>query len=187
MTVIAAVKTNDGIAMAADSATTHGGAVEQVLPVDKKKVRRLGGALVAFSGWSIYHNILDDLATRRRKPKLDNTRDIYRFFLAFKRTLKADYDLIRDGVADENAPPFFDFDTRFLIASKGGIFEVSSIGNVTEVTPWYAIGCAEAYAMGALKATYAHTRSASALAKQAVKVACDLHPYCRPPITVEEL
>ena len=72
MSIVVAVKKNGQTVMAAESLNVFG---QERIPTDNAKatkIRRIGPAVMAVTGWSVYANILNDLLAVRRTPPLSD-------------------------------------------------------------------------------------------------------------------
>jgi ATP-dependent protease HslVU (ClpYQ) peptidase subunit len=178
MSVAVAVKSQDRIVIASDTKRTFGsGAVPEGNLTDVK-IRKVGSAYLAMTGWGIYSNIFDDyLAAGRRTPALTDQRKIFAFFRTFWRELHERYSFVNDQRHDEDSP-FGDLDASFLIINPSGIYSVACDMSVTPFEQYYAIGSGASYALGAMHALYRGKVDAERVAQRAVEAAMELDIYC---------
>ncbi|MHC4141362.1 MAG: hypothetical protein ACYSUF_05580, partial [Planctomycetota bacterium] len=104
MSIVVAVKKNDRIVMAADSLNVFG---QERIPTDNAKatkIRRIGSALMAVTGWSVYANILDDLLADVKTPPLGDEKEIFAFFLDLWRELHERYPFVNDQPHHKDSP-----------------------------------------------------------------------------------
>ena len=176
MSIALAVRSKGRIVIASDTKRTFGSGQVPEANLTDTKVRKVGSAYLATTGWGLYSNILDDYVGRRT-PRLNDQRSIFAFFRVFWKDLHERYSLVNDQRQDDESP-FGDLDASFLIASERGIFSVACDMSVTEFTQYYAIGSGAPYALGALHALYREEADAAEIAKKAVEAAKALDIYC---------
>ena len=124
MSVAVAVKSRDQIVIAADTKRTFGsGAVSDANFADLK-IRKIGSAYIATTGWGLYSNILDDYLASRKRARITDQASIFSFFRQFWKDLHGRYSFVSDQRPDDDSP-FGDLDASFLIASSHGIFSVA--------------------------------------------------------------
>lgn len=185
MSVAVAVLKDRTLALATDSMIHFGG---EKVPTDNladRKMRRVGQAWLAATGWSLYSNILDDwLGGRKRMPSLATSPAVFRFFNDLWNQLHDRYSFVKDQ-PDDHDSPFGDLDSTFLVASPGGLFHVASDLSVTEFQRYFAIGSGASLAMGAVHALWDSELTAAEIATKAAAAAIDLDLYCGAPINVE--
>jgi ATP-dependent protease HslVU (ClpYQ) peptidase subunit len=187
VSIIVAVKKSNRIALAADSQSNFG---SHKFPPDNhkaEKIREIGGSLVAFSGWGLYENILDDYLAGKKTARLDDKTAIFTFFRAFWKQLREKYSFVNDQCKDANDSPFGDLDSSFLIVNRNGIFDVSSNMTISHFEKYNAIGSGAEFALGALHALYDGEMDAAALARSGVETGMAFSVYCGGEITVREV
>jgi ATP-dependent HslUV protease, peptidase subunit HslV len=176
MSIALAVRSKGRIVIASDTKRTFGSGQVPEANLTDTKVRKVGNAYLATTGWGLYSNILDDYIGRRT-PRLNDQRSIFAFFRVFWKDLHQRYSLVNDQRPDDESP-FGDLDASFLIASERGIFSVACDMSVTEFGQYYAIGSGAPYALGALHALYRNDADPAAIAAKAVEAAKALDIYC---------
>jgi ATP-dependent protease HslVU (ClpYQ) peptidase subunit len=176
MSIAVAVRNQGRIVIACDTKRTFGSGELPEANLTDVKVRRVGGAYLAATGWGIYSNILDDYFARRT-PRLTDERSIFAFFRVLWKDLHTRYSLVSDQRHDDESP-FGDLDASFLITSPNGIFSVACDMSVTEFKQYYAIGSGAPYALGALHALWRDEGDAEQLARKATETAMALDLYC---------
>jgi ATP-dependent HslUV protease subunit HslV len=185
MSIVVAARKGREIVLAADGQTSFGS--QRVASDNHRaaKILRLGGALVATTGWSLYANILDDLAAGGKVPALGSQRAIFAFFQKFWKLLHDRYPFVKDQAEKDDDSPFGDMGATFLVAGAGGLFHVACDTSVTRFEKFYAIGSGADYALGALHVLYDEIDDADALARRAVAAAIQFDLYCGGEIAVE--
>ena len=186
MSIVVAVKKNGRTVVAADSLNVFG---QERIPTDNSKatkVRQIGSALLAITGWSVYANILDDMLSERKSPTLGDEKEIFTFFLELWRQLHDRYPFVNDQAHNKDSP-FCDLDASFLVANARGIYKVSQDASVCRFDKYYAIGSGCVYALGALYQIYDVEPDAAELARRAVKTAIEFDIYCGGEIDVFEV
>jgi ATP-dependent protease HslVU (ClpYQ) peptidase subunit len=186
MSIAVAVRTADEIIVATDSKRTFGGGAVPAENLRDNKLRRIGNAYIATTGWGVYSNILDDYIGRNRRLQLSDSASIFTFFRNFWKALHQRYAFVNDQCSETDSP-FGDLDASFLVASEGGIFYVACDMSVTEFDQYYAVGSGAAYALGAMHALYGTRISAEAVARRAVTAASALDIYCGGDINLVKL
>ena len=185
MTIAIAVRKGGETVIAADTQNNFGHNRAPITNHRTQKILTVGGNHLATSGWGLYANILDDFLGRKRLPKLDTERDVFRFFQAFWKALHEHYSLVNDQCQnEEERSPFGDLDASFLLANAGGIFYVSSDTSVTAFEQYYAVGSGAEFALGALHALYDGDFDAETLARRACAAAMAFNVYCGGEIDV---
>ncbi len=186
MSIVVAVKKNGRTVMAADSLSVFG---QERIPIDNSKatkVRAIGTALMAMTGWSVYWNILDDLLAAREVPALGDEKEIFTFFLELWAQLRERYPFVNDQAHSKDSP-FCDLDASFLVANPQGIYKVSQDVSVCRFDKYYAIGSGGVYALGGLFQIYDHESDPAVLARRAVETAIEFDIYCGGVIDVFEV
>lgn len=182
MSVAVAVKIRDQIVIAADTKRTFGsGAVSDANFTDLK-IRPVGAAFVATTGWGLYSNILDDYLASRKRARLADQASIFSFFRQFWKDLHERYSFVSDQRPDDDSP-FGDLDASFLIASPEGIFSVACDMSVTQFEQYYAIGSGAPYALGAIHTLYDPEGDPAEIAGRGVEAAMALDIYCGGRVT----
>jgi ATP-dependent protease HslVU (ClpYQ) peptidase subunit len=177
MSIAVAVRTTDQIVLATDSKRTFGGGAVPVDNLRDVKIRRVGGAYIATTGWGVYTNILEDYLRGARQPRLVDSASIFTFFRNFWKALHQRYAFVNDQCSETDSP-FGDLDASFLVVAASGIFYVACDMSVTEFDQYYAVGSGAGYALGAMHALYGGKNSAELVARRAVAAATALDIYC---------
>lgn len=177
MSIAVAVRTAEEIVLATDSKRTFGGGAVPAENLRDIKMRKVGSAYIATTGWGVYTNILDDYLGKSRHPQLHDSASIFSFFRNFWKALHQRYAFVNDQCSETDSP-FGDLDASFLVASDSGIFYVACDMSVTEFDQYYAVGSGAGYALGAMHALYGGKQSAELMARRAVAAASALDIYC---------
>src|SRR5690349_7058371 len=117
MSIAVAVRSRGQIVIACDTKRTFGSGQLTEQNLTDVKVRRVGAAFLATTGWGLYSNILDDYLAARRNARLVDQRSIFAFFRTFWKDLHERYSFVNDQRPDDESP-FGDLDASFLIASS---------------------------------------------------------------------
>jgi ATP-dependent protease HslVU (ClpYQ) peptidase subunit len=187
MSIAVAVRKGNTIAIAADSQDNFGDRRVAGTNHHADKILRLGGSELAMTGWGIYENVFSDYLATRRAPRFANEREIFTFFVRLWKDLRRRYSFVEDQIEQEDASPFADLDSSFLIANRHGIFHVSGNMSVTPFREYYAIGSGASYALGALSVLYGVERDAATLARRACEAAIAFDVYCGGEIEVRRV
>jgi ATP-dependent HslUV protease subunit HslV len=177
MSIAVAVKSKGRIVIACDTKRTFGSGEVSATNLTDLKIRQVGDAYLATTGWGLYSNILDDYLAAKRRIRLTDQRSIFAFFRLFWKDLHERYSFVNDQRPDDESP-FGDLDASFLVASSHGIFSVACDMSVTEFQQYYAIGSGAPYALGALHALYQDNADPEPIARTAVSAAMALDIYC---------
>lgn len=187
MSIAVAVRRGAVVALATDSMIHFGGEKVPTWNLADPKMRQVGSAWIAATGWTVYSNILDDwLASTKRMPSLTSSPAVFRFFNDLWRRLHERYSFVRDQ-PDDHDSPFGDLDSTFLVASPGGIFHVASDLSVTRFEQYFAIGSGAPIALGAIHALKDRDLDAAALAGAGVEAAMTHDLYCGGPVNTAEV
>lgn len=184
MSVAVAVRHRGQTVLATDSKRTFGSGAVPFENLSDTKMRKVGSAYLATTGWGLYSNILDDYLARKR-ARLTDQHSIFTFFRHFWRDLHQQYSFVSDQRGDDDSP-FGDLDSSFLIVNPKGIFSVACDMSVTEFDQYYAIGSGSGYALGALHALHG-SGSAEQTATKAIEAAIALDIYCGGTINVQKV
>ena len=186
MSIAVAVRVADEIVIATDSKRTFGSGAVPEHNLRDAKMRKIGDAYLATTGWGVYTNIMDDYLRAGRTPKLTDSASIFSFFRTFWKVLHDRYAFVNDQCSEPDSP-FGDLDASFLVASAHGIFYVACDMSVTEFEQYYAVGSGAGYALGAMHTLYGGRQSAEAIARRAVAAASALDIYCGGDVNLVKL
>jgi ATP-dependent HslUV protease subunit HslV len=186
MSIAVAVQKGKKTVVAADTLSSFGDQRIAGENLVTSKVRRVGSALVATTGWAVYENILADFLEGKRAPALRDEASIFAFFMKLWKALHERYPFVNDQ-SEERDTPFGDLAASFLIANRSGIYKVSSDTSVCRFRQYYAIGCGADYALGALHVLYGERGSARDVARRAVEASIAFDVHCGGEIELFEL
>jgi ATP-dependent HslUV protease, peptidase subunit HslV len=186
MSIAVAVRISDQIVMATDSKRTFGSGAVSEHNLRDVKLRKVGDAYLATTGWGVYANILDDHLRGARTPRLHDAPTIFAFFRNFWKVLHDRYAFVNDQCSETDSP-FGDLDASFLVASPQGIFYVACDMSVTEFDHYYAVGSGAAYALGAMHALYGPAGDPEKIARRAIAAASELDIYCGGEVNLAKL
>jgi len=184
MSIAVAVRKRRTTVIAADTQSNFG---DRRVTVDNHrapKIRKVGAAYVATSGWGIYDDIMRDYVTRVRTPSLKNEKEVFSFFMKLWKELHERYSLVNDQPHADDHQPFGDLDAAFLIANKDAIMHVSGNMSVSRFEKYYAIGSGADFALGALHVLYDRIADPEELAREACATAMAFDVFCGGAIDV---
>ena len=182
MSIAVAVKSRGRVVIACDTKRTFGSGEVTESNLTDVKIRPIGPAYIAITGWGLYSNILDDYLRTRRNVRLTDQHTIFSFFRVFWKDLHERYSFVSDQRHDDESP-FGDLDASFLVVNRNGIFCVACDMSVTQSEQYYAIGSGAPYGLGALHAVYGENADPEEVASKAVEAAIALDLYCGGAVT----
>lgn len=186
MSIVVAVRKNGRTVIAADSLNVFG---QERIPADNckaTKVRAVGDAFMAITGWSLYDNIIADMLARHDTPVLGTEQEIFGFFMELWKELHERYPFVNDQPHEKDSP-FGDFDASFMVVNRTGIYKVSQDGSVCRFEKYYVIGSGGVYALGALHQIYDSDDDAERIARRACETAIEFDIYCGAPVDLFEV
>ena len=186
MSIVVAVRKNNQIVIASDSAQTEDDMIVSAeYYVNNKKIIACGDSYIGLVGWSCTQDIIESLIREHsKKIKLTNRAEIFDTFRFVHAQLKEDYFIDTDEDKDQ---PVESSQINALIVGPNGIFEIESYRTVTEYTKFWAVGSGKKLALGALQACYESMQTAEEIARAAVSAACALDDACAQPMHVHSL
>lgn len=177
MSVAVVVKKDNKVVVGADTLQCFDSNMTDDDNLNESKLRHIGSAVLASTGWGLYDNILDDYLKGKKFVRLSTKQDIFLFFKRLWPVLHEKYSFVKNQ-CDDSDSPFGELDSSFLIATKKRIFFVSSNMCVTEFLKFYAIGAGRDYAIGAMHVLYGQDKSAEEIARSAIEAAISNNVYC---------
>ncbi len=171
MGTVIAVKTDSEVAIGTDSINTFENIVIPELHESESCVFKFDenyiGLNCAYTIQQSTQQILSQLEQENKEHHLSNKDQIKVFFSSLFDDIR-----VQQRLVPQHHPsmPFEAFPMNLLIANRHGIYKVDAVRAVYEYKKYWAIGSAEAFALGALEATYAENKSAASLVKAALKV-----------------
>jgi len=179
MTVAVAVRKNGQTVIAADSLVNFGGQRFPARNCQFHKIHRIGDALVAWAGWSLYAEMLTAHLTSATPPLLVTEGDVFAFFVRFWRAMRDEFTWQQRSLGES---PFADLESTFLLVNRSSIFRVAPDMDVTAFNQFSAIGSGSKYALGALTILYDQIEDPAEIARRAVQVGIDSDVYCGGPV-----
>ena len=186
MSIAVVVKKDNKIVIGADSLQSFDTSMATSDNLNESKLRRIGSAILASSGWGLYDNILDDYLKNKKTVRLSKKQEVFMFFEKLWPVLHKKYSFVNNQSGNGDSP-FGELDSSFLIATKKRIFFVSSDMCVTEFMKFYAIGVGRDYAIGAMHVLYDQKKSAEEIARLAIEAAIANNVYCGGNIEIMKL
>jgi ATP-dependent protease HslVU (ClpYQ) peptidase subunit len=177
MSIAVVVKKDNKIVIGADTLQSFDTNMVTSDNLNESKLRRIGSAILASTGWGLYDNILDDYLKGKKAVRLSKKQDIFMFFEKLWPVLHEKYSFVNNQCDDGNSP-FGELDSSFLIATKKRIFYISSDMCVTEFMKFYAVGVGRDYAIGAMHVLYDQKKSAEEIARLAIEATIANNVFC---------
>lgn len=182
MSTIVVVRKGDRACIGADTLTSFGGTRESAKYVaNHSKIQKVGSAYIAKVGSPVVEMALIDYVDRRKKkPSLNDSQSIFRFFNEFHKSLKDDYHLNQDDEDEsfENSP------MSALVLNANGVFGVYRERTVFEYTRFYAFGSGYEIALGAMHACYDRYKEPEKIAEAGLKAATEFDKGSSEPIEI---
>ena len=177
MSIVVAVKTQTGTAIAADTMlTSRTLCIPGPYRINETKIIHCRDAILGFAGAATIVNVFRSLIRRHpKKLKFENADAIFDSSTKLRAYLKHYED------EDEEGSSGILFEVT--IANRNGIFQLSTGGCVTEFSKFSASGCGAELALGALHALYRRCEDARTIATAAVEAACEFSGGCGLPVT----
>ena len=184
MSIAVAVKKGREIVIAADTQDSFGANKVSFDNYSSRKIVKVGASCIATTGWGLYEDILEHYLASGDEVILDTKAQIFAFFMQFWKELHERYNFVKDQSDEEDASPFGDLDSTFLIANPNGIFYVSSNMSVTKFEKYFAIGSGANFSLGTMFAMYDLNFTAEEIARKSVESAMVFNIYCGGEIDV---
>ncbi len=178
MSIAVAVHKGQDLVIAADTQDSFGSNRVSFENYRSKKIISIGDSYVATSGWGVYEDILNDYLATREHVSLNTKPQIFAFFMKFWKDLHEHYSFVKDQTDEDDASPFGELDSSFLIANHRGIFYVSSNMSITKFEQYFAIGSGASFGLGTMYALYDLNYNAEQIARKAVEAAITFNVYC---------
>jgi ATP-dependent HslUV protease, peptidase subunit HslV len=181
MTTVCVVRKGRQLAIAADSLVTFG---DTRLPhgyESNHKLFRVGSSYFGMSGTTAHFPVLRKALAALPKAdlKLGSRDEVFDTFLKLHPKLKEQFFL---NTKEEDADPYESSQFTVLIANPSGLFGVYSYREVFEFDRFWAIGSGRAFALGAMHAVYARSRSASEVARVGIAAGCEFDKNSAAPV-----
>ena len=177
MTIVAALKQNSEIWMAADRQTTFNYDFARDDSVNGSKIVTYKHALIATSGLALYKNALKYYAATDKKAftaKFDTDADVMDFFFKFHGFMKEKYGL---GNAKNDEVEKLSYNS-FLVVTESLIYQVSCARDVATYENFTAIGNGAEIALGAMHVLRPILNDQAAILEKAVSAGCHFKHGC---------
>ena len=183
MTVLAVVRKNNKVVIAADTATSYGSTLKDAeYKTNHDKIIRFKNTWFALTGFSMGKIMLKHaLEDHGKDLSFDGLSDIYRSTLKLHKVFKDEYYLMTKNGG--NAQPVESMQLHMLIANSSGIYEVTGDRNVSEVDRFWSAGSGSHFAIGAMHASYDRFKDPMKIATAGIEAACRFNAHCRLPMT----
>ncbi len=129
------------------------------------------------TSWGVYEDILNDYLATREHVSLNTKPHFCLFHEVLERSTRT-LQLCQDQTDEDDASPFGELDSSFLIANHRGIFYVSSNMSITKFEQYFAIGSGASFGLGTMYALYDLNYNAEQIARKAVEAAITFNVYC---------
>ena len=97
------------------------------------KIRKVGNAYLASTGWGVYDDIFDDYLQKKEEPDLSTKLSIFRFFQGLWQEMHKHYSFVNDQCQEDDSP-FGDLDASFLVVCQTGIFKDPALQSITQTS-----------------------------------------------------
>jgi len=181
MSTLVVVRKGTKAVIGSDSLFTQGSIV--VSSENKRnhhKIHHFGEVYIGFTGWSLMHNIFEDVV-EKYPGELDfrSRQHIFKTFLFLHRAIKEDY-FIQSHEKDNQPVESSQWDC--LIACPNGIYGVDSYRTVIEYDKFWSDGSGMRFALGAMNAVYDLINDPIEIAKAGLTAACNFDDGSGPPL-----
>ena len=182
MTTLVVVRKGDSVAIAADSLTTFGDtrlAAEHDRTYDK--IVRYRDTYIGLCGSAAHQLVFESLLAKHGDLDFAHKSAIFETFRKLHPILKEQHFL---NPKEEEDDPYESTQITALIANGNGIFGVFSMREVFEYTQFWAAGSGREFALGAMYARYAQTKTAEAVAKIGLEAGAKFDRNSALPMTI---
>lgn len=171
MGTIVAVRTNSGIAIGADCINTFEEIVHSSLNFAESCISKLGESYIGIncgyalqqSAQSIFESLISESSAELHLTNRAAVRSFFSSHFDHLRTLQ------RIIPQQQGNVPFETLPMNALIINRHGLFKVDATRSVYEYKKYWAIGSGEAFALGALHASFNEEADAESLIRTALK------------------
>ena len=177
MTIVAALKQNGEIWMAADRQTTFNYDFARADDVNGSKIVPYRNALIATSGMALFKNALKYYAASGKEvynARFENDTDVMDFFFKFHGFMKEKYGL---GNAKNDEVEKLSYNS-FLVVTTESIYQVSCARDVASYENFTAIGNGAEIALGAIHALMPLIDNPSVILEKALAAGCHFKHGC---------
>lgn len=185
MTTLVVVRKGDTVAIAADSLTTFGDtrlSAEHDRTYDK--IIRHRDTYIGLCGSAAHQLVFASLLAKHADLDFADKAAIFETFRKLHPILKEQHFL---NPKEEEDDPYESTQITALIANGNGIFGVFSMREVFEYTQFWGAGSGREFALGAMHARYAQTRTAEAVAKIGIEAGATFDRNSALPMTLYTL
>src|SRR5437660_4816665 len=167
MTTLVVVRKNNEVAIAADSLTTFGDTrLSAQFDCTYDKIVHHKGTYIGLCGSAAHQLVFESLLAKHEDLDFSTRRAIFETFRKLHPILKEQHFL---NPKEEEDDPYESTQITALIANANGIFGVYSMREVFEYNHFWAVGSGREFALGAMQAIYARTRTPEAIASAGVE------------------
>ena len=187
MTVLAVVRKNNKVIIAADTATSYGSTLKDAeYKGNHDKIIRFKNTWFALTGFSMGKLMLNHaLEDHGKELSFNGLSEIYRSTLKLHKVFKDEYYLMtKKGNGNNQAVE--NMELHMLIANASGIYEVTGDRNVSEVSKFWAAGSGSRFAIGAMHASYDRFKDPAKIAEAGIQAACRFDAHCQLPLTMHQ-
>src|SRR6476646_8412424 len=185
MTTLVAVRKNDEIAIAADSLTTFGDTrLKSQYDRSSEKIVHYKGNYIGLCGSAAHQLVFQSLLAKHADLDFADKAAIFETFRKLHPILKEQHFL---NPKEEEDDPYESTQITALIANANGIFGVFSMREVFEYTQYWAAGSGREFALGAMHARYAQTKTAEAVARIGIEAGAKFDRNSALPMTLYTL
>ena len=187
MTTVVVVKKAGQVCIAADSLVTFGDTRLAHRFEDNSKLFKVdavgGPSYVGMAGTVAHFPALRKamLALPPDQLKLHSKDEVYDTFLKLHPLLKENFFL---QTKEEDNDPYESMQFSSVVANSAGIFGLYSYREVFEFKEFWGIGSGRSFALGAMHAVWAKTKTAREVAEAGVRAGCEFDKNSAPPLEV---
>lgn len=186
MSTVVVVRKGNKAVIGADSLFCQGTIlIDSSKRANHLKIHKAGDAYVGFVGWSVMHNIFEDILEKFPKAlNFEGRKNIFRTFVFLHSKIKELYFI---ETREKNDQPVESSQWDCLIACPQGIYGVDSYRTVIEYSKYWADGSGMRFALGAMNAVYDREHDPAEIARIGLLAACDLDDGSAQPIYIQEV
>jgi ATP-dependent HslUV protease subunit HslV len=182
MSIVCAAKSNNEIAISADTMTKYGSlTVSSDHVVNSDKLYEVDDSVIGIVGWCAISSVIEHMLQHDSKLfRLGDRMEIMSTLLVLHEKMKQDYYL---DTREDRDQPVESIQLHALVINKNGLFEISSYREVIEYKTCWAVGSGKHLALGAMHALHAQSASAQEIAEAGVRAAAEFDDCCCLPLT----
>ena len=185
MTTVVVVKKAGQVAIAADTLVTFGDTRLGHRFEDNSKIFKVDGtggpSYVGMAGTVAHFPVLRKAMTALPKDqvRLGSKDEVFETFSRLHAVLKENYFL---QTKEDDNDPYESSQFTVVVANASGIYGLYSYREVFEFKEFWGIGSGRSFALGAMHASTAHTKTARELAVAGVQAGCEFDKNSAGPI-----